>query len=435
MKIVIIGLGSAGFAAALAAKKQDRNAEIVIIDKKDYDLVHPCGLPFYLEGKIKDINSLRHNLGLDRMNIKKHDNSEVIGIDVKDKKVIFKDKKANINTERYNKLIIAIGARPFVPPIPGIENAYKALDIKDVEKIKSKLENTKKAVIIGAGAIGLEKAIALKENGIKVTIIDIMKNILPNLIDLDISSLLEGYLKEEGIDVMLGKSIKKIEKDRVVMEDASIEVDMIILAAGVRPNLELLDDMQIEKERGIIVDERMQTSIKDVYAAGDCIQSVSLINKKTFSALLATTAYKQGTIAGINAAGGKIEYDGSLGTFVSKIGSMEIAATGFNSEFAKKSGYEIVMGKAKAAIKPDWFPGSKKLTLKIVAEKGSGKILGAQAMGEEGAASRINVISTAIKSEMTLKELIGLELAYCPAVSDVKDVLLIAAELALRKIR
>lgn len=429
MKIVIIGLGSAGFAAALAIKKTNRDAKVIIIDKKDFDLAHPCGIPFYLEGQIKDIKDLKHDLNLDKMNIQKYSNSEVKAIDTGNKEVLFDSRK-----EKYDKLIIATGASPIMLPIEGIENAYKALDVDDVSKIKKDIKKIKKAVVIGAGAIGLETAIALKENDVDVSVIDIMDNVLPNLIDSDVSSILEGYLKEKGINLLLGKKIKKIEKNKITLEDDLIETDIVVLATGVKSNIEIVNNTPIKKEKGIIVNGKMQTNIKDIYAAGDCTQQVSLINKKPFNAQLASNAYMQGTIAGVNAAGGNLSYNGTLGTFVSKIGSLEVAATGFSSSFAGKNSYDVVVGKVTAPIKPEWFPGSKKITAKIIADKKNGKILGAQAIGEEGAASRVNIIATAIKAGFTLKDLTELELAYCPAVSDVKDVLIMAAEVGLRRI-
>lgn len=434
MKIVIIGLGSAGFAAALAIKKTDRTAEIVFIDKKSYDISHPCGMPFYLEGKIKEIKDLKHDLGLDKMNIKRHGNSEVTQIDTDNKVVMFKDSDNEIKKEPYDKLIISCGAVPFIPSIEGVENAHKALDIEDVSRIKEKMGEAKKAVVIGAGAIGLEVAIALKENNIDTTIVDVMPSVLPIIIDPDISGTVEEYLHEKGIKLLFEKNIKKIEKERIVLEDSTIEVDLVVLATGVRANILMVEDTGIKFDKGILVDSRMQTDVEDVFAAGDCIQGKSLITDNFCNAQLASTAYRQGTVAGINAAGSHAVYNGTLGTFVSKVGKLEIAATGFNKFLAEKEGYDVVAGKATAPEKPAWFPGVKKITLKVIADKKSSRILGAQAVGEHGAASRINVISTAIKAGMTLNELQDVELAYCPAISDVKDVIHIAAELALRRI-
>jgi len=433
MKLVIIGLGAAGFAAAMAARKTNKDVEVVIIDKKDYDLGHPCGIPFYLEGKIKNLKDLNHNLNLENMNIKKYSNSEVISIDTENKEVLFNSNNEN-KKENYDKLIIAAGASPVMLPVEGIENTCKTLDVDDIAKVKKDIKKIKKAVVIGAGAIGLEIAAALKENNVDVSVVDIMNNVLPNLIDSDMAEVIEDYLKENGIKLLLGKKIKKIEKDKVILEDGALDCDCVMLAAGIKPNVDLIRNTKIKAEKGIIVNNKMETNAKDVYAAGDCTQQVSFIDKKPFDSRLATTAFKQGTIAGINAVGGDAKYEGVLGSFVSKVNELEIAATGFSGNYAEKNNYKVVSGKASAPIRPGWYSESPRLTVKLIADK-KGKILGGQAIGEEGAASRINIISTAIKAGFTLNDLAELELAYCPAVSDVKDVLIMAAEIGLRRIK
>ena len=428
MKIVIIGLGAAGFAAAMAARKTGKDVEIVIIDKKDYDLGHPCGIPFYLEGKIKKIKDLNHKLKLEEMNIKKYSNSDVRSIDTGNKEVLFEIDGGDKN-ENYDKLIIASGALPLMPRVEGVENAYKALDVDDVAIVKRGIKKIKKAVVIGAGAIGLEIAAALKENNVDVSVVDIMNNVLPSLIDPDMACIVEDYLKENGIKLLLGRKIKKIEEGKVILEDKELDCDCVMLAAGIEPNVSLIKGTKIKAGKGIIVNNKMETNLKDIYAAGDCTQQVSFIDKKPFDSRLATTAFKQGTIAGVNAAGGDAGYDGVLGSFVSKVKELEIAVTGFSSN---AENFEVVSGKASAPLKPGWYSESPKLTVKIIADK-KGNVIGGQAVGMEGAASRINIISAAIKGGLTLKEVAELELAYCPAVSDVKDVLIMAAEIGIRK--
>jgi len=179
----------------------------------------------------------------------------------------------------------------------------------------------------------------------------------------------------------------------------------------------------------------METSIARIYAAGDCVETVSPINHKPWMSQLATTAYRQGIAAGTNAAGGYETYDGSLTTFVSVIGSMEVAATGFNQFFAKSAGYEVVAGKASGLTRPEWYPGAKEITVKILADARTGRIIGGQAVGEAGAASRVNLISLAIKGNMNLHDLYEAEFAYCPAVSETYDPLSKACEFAIRKMK
>lgn len=430
MKIVIIGLGAAGFAAAIAARKTNRTAEIVVIDKKDFDMAHPCGIPFYIEGKVTE---LTHDANLGNMNIKKYSNSIVKSIDTLDNVVLFEE-NGEEKKEKYDSLIITTGAVPFILPIDGIDKAYVAQKYSDVMKLKDNLASFNNVVIIGAGAIGLEMAVALKEQGKDVTVIDIMNQVMPNLFDDDMASIISDYLNEKGVKLLLGKKISKIDENSVKLEDSSIDADCVVLAAGVKPNVKIIENTGISLDGGIAVNSKMMTHVDNVYAAGDCIKGTSLITNNTCSAALATTAFQQGTVAGTNAAGGDKKYEGTLGTFVSKIGDLEVAATGFSTLIAESSGFEVMTCKAKAMTKPAWYPGGKKLTLKLVVDKKTGKVIGGQAVGEEGAAARVNVISTAIKGGFFLKDLLDIELAYCPAVSDVKDVIHIAAEIGVRRL-
>jgi len=416
MKIVIIGLGAAGFGAALAAKKQDRTAEITVIDNKDFDLLHQCGLPFVLDGEIKDFDNLKHSLSLDKMGIKLV-KGDVSKVDLDNKKVICGEEV------EYDKLIIAVGSKPFVPSIKTENRVYTVHSIKDTEELGSDVKKGDKAIIIGAGAIGLETAVALKKKGMDVKVIDMIDSTFPMAIDKDISSILEEKLKEKGIELSLGSEVKEIK-----------EKALVVMATGVMPNVSFLEGSMVKiTKSGISVNERMETSVKDVYAVGDCVSVKSLINDEKWPSMLANNAYREGLIAGCNAAGGDKKFNGILGTFVSVIDGIEVAATGFNSYFADKYGIKVVVGKAKGKNKPEWYGGAEELTVKLIADS-DGKLIGGQAIGK-GAKERINIISTAIKAGFGFSDIAELELAYCPAVSDYYDVLVMAAELGIRKLR
>jgi len=290
------------------------------------------------------------------------------------------------------------------------------------EYMEKNIKKGGKAIIIGAGAIGLETAVALNKKGMKVKVVDMLPCCLPRAIDKDISFVLEDELKEKGIEFELGKKISEIK-----------EKALVVTATGVKPNIDLLEGSGIKVGKfGVIVNDKMETSAKDVYCAGDCCSVASLINKEKWNSILANNAYREGMIAGVNAAGDSKRFNGILGTFVSVIDDIEIAATGFNSFFAEFYGIDIIVGKAKGKNRPEWFGPSKELTVKIIADK-KGKVIGGQAIGA-GAKERINIISTAIKAGFTLKDVSELELAYCPAVSEHYDVLIMAAELGLRKL-
>jgi NADH oxidase (H2O2-forming) len=220
----------------------------------------------------------------------------------------------------------------------------------------------------------------------------------------------------------------------VTVGGEELPADILVVAAGVRANSELASAAGIQTGRvGIVIDERMETSSPNIFAVGDCVQTKSIIDGKDFTLQLSTTAYRQGTVAGTNAAGGGAQYTGVTGAFVSKVGELEVAAVGYTSEFAAALGYKPIFGKIKDTTLYDWYPGGREITVKVVADSDSGRVLGAQAVGETGAASRVNVVSTAIVTGMTLDKMSELELAYCPAVSQAYDPLVKAVDLALRK--
>lgn len=446
MHLVIVGLGSSGFSATLSAKKTNSNAKITIIDKKQYDMFSPCGLPFVIEGKIPTFEELIHEFPTEQMGIKKLLNHEALKIDIKNKilevKNLDSEKIENIN---YDSLIIATGSEPFIPPVPGArefigKGVYVISNPENAKEVLEVAKKTKNAVVIGAGTIGLETAIALKERGLNVIVVEMLSHAFPRAIDKDISKILEDYLTAKGIKLIFNKSLELIEgKDKVekiTVGGETFPAEMVIMASGVRANISLIKDTPIEigEFKAIKVNNRMETNIKDIYAIGDCAQVFSCINNQDCISQLATSAYKQGQIAGINAVGGNAIYDGSLNTFVSKIGDLEVASTGFNESFARQLKYEIVIGKVKGETKPHWFPGGKEIIVKIIGDAKTSKVIGCQAIGE-GAAWRVNVVAMAIKMKATLQELTNTELCYCPAVSESHDVLLRASEFALRRMK
>ena len=433
MNVVIIGLGTASFAAMLAIKKYDRIAKITVIDKKEYDLLHACGLPFAIEGKVK-LDDLKHSIDAKRMGINVILKAEVLKLNPGKKEIEYIVDGKN-KTATYDKLLLDTGSVPYIPAIKGLkENSLIVRTPKDVKSILNKAKQAKNVVIIGAGAIGIETAYALKKHCKSVRIIESLSSLFPRAFDPDTSLLIEEYLRQAGILVNLNEQIKWVEKNKIQAEK-SYEADLIICATGVRPNIRLAFDATIKTSQfGISVDKHMQTSIKDIYAAGDCTESWNKVTGKKFESQLATTAYKQGTIAGSNIAKKKIEYNGSISTFASVIGNLEVAATGLNSYYAEDSGIAIVSAKALSIDKPEWFKDTHRVVVKIIADKKTKRIVGAQAIGHN-ASSRINVVSTAISAKMTLNDLSAVELTYCPALSQTYDVLHQAVDIALRKIK
>ncbi len=442
-RIVIIGLGTGGLYVSKAASRIDRNAEITIIERRDYDMFSPCGLPYALEGKVESFEDLKHVVPTTKQ-LSKLLSHEVLSIDTQEKKVEVKHlKTGETSWMEYDSLVIATGSRPIILPIPGANEllgrgVYVFTNPEEAQELKEAALKSKKAVVVGGGAIGLEIAFALKELGLEVGVTKRSPPPFPRNLDPDMGKIISKYLESEGLEIWFGKGIDGINgTDRVESVEIAgetIPTDLVVMAVGVAPEKSLAEKAGISVDRGgIVTDERLQTSVKDVYAIGDCAQNFSGIDGKPINVALATAAFKQATVAGINAAGGEAVYEGDLGTFVSFIGDLEIACTGYNTPIAERNGLEVISGRANMQIKPRWMPGAKDISVKILVDANSGRIIGGQSIGEEGAAWRVNVISLAIRKKMSIEEFCALELAYCPAVSELYDPLQAAADVALRR--
>lgn len=437
-KLVVVGLGSGGFAALLSAKKFDPKSEITVIDEKDFDLLHNCGLPYALEG-ILSLDDLKHDINAERMNVKVI-RGKAEKIDVKRKKVIIKKRIDAKEEVEFDSLIIAAGSLPLIPEIKGIKeligkNVFSVHSFDETKKLNEQIEKGRKAIVVGAGAVGLETAFALNKRGMKIKVIERAENVLAKSLDKEMALIIENYLNEQGIELLTGKKVEEIKENSAVVEGKEIKADLIVLSTGIKPNTILAEEAGIELgEKGIKVNEFLETSEKNIFAAGDAIEVPNIINGKTVCVGLANSAYLQGLIAGKNALGKKEKYSGTSLTFVSVLGKLEIASTGFTKEFAESQGITVVDAKIKGKNKYDWFPKAKELTVKLVVEKNSRKVLGCQAIGKD-AFARINVVSTAIKGNLTIDDLSNVELAYCPPLSEAHDVLLLTAELIKRKLK
>jgi len=442
MKIIICGFGSAGYAAAMSVKRNSPKDEIIIIDPKEKDLMHPCGLPYALE-KIVSPENLLQDIGLQKSGIIKL-NGKAVKI-LPDSKVVVYHCSEIENKESYDAIIIATGNRAVIPPVKGVEellnkSVFTLIGVSDLTKIIESTAGKKNFTVIGGGAIGIETAYALKQLDKEVTLVEMKEQLLPGVLDPDMSAGYEDYLSSAGISIHKGSSAVEFisfkENIRIICSDKEINTDIVIIAAGFSPDTSMAENSGISFDKsGIITDSYLCTSAISVFAAGDCISGWSTIDGKRVSSRLATSAYKQGTIAGLNALGGKNEYRGTASTFVTRTGSYEIAGTGFNTVTAAERGFEPLAGRITSKIRPDYYPDNSDITVKIIFDKNSGTILGAQCAGKEGSASRINVISMAVEFGITIDELWRTELAYCPSVSEVYDPLLRAADIGLRRMR
>lgn len=437
-KLVIAGLGSAGYAALVTIKRINPKAQVVVIDPKENDIVHPCGLPYALEGKVNDMD-LQQDIFLSRMNVEKV-KGIVHSVDAVKKEIVIHH-NGTTHTTQYDTVILCTGYKPLLPPVRNIENhihngVYTLASIADLQRIKNHIQGKTRAIVIGAGAIGLEVAYALKEKGLLVTVIE-AKDVLPNAIDSDMALLIKEYCLSNEINLVLNSPVTSIEKSNgtfvVVTQDKEYTADIVIAATGFAPNCEWALHSSFETTTGgVIVNERLEVQ-PSVYAAGDCIQNWSVIDKKPFPVKLATSAYKQGIVAAENAMGVASKYKGSAGTFVTMVGDREIAATGFSTNVAQARGFSVIAGKISATVKPEYFSANERLTFKVLCDR-TGKLIGAQAIGS-GAAARINIISLAIEHGLTIDDIMPFEMAYCPAVSEVNDIVFKACEFAKRRMK
>jgi len=442
--VLIVGLGTGGLYASRAAQRFDRKTQITIIEKRDYHMFSPCGIPYAIEGVVASFEELKHSVPTTR-SLQIRLRHEAMDVDAEGKRV----KVKNLETGEeewlwYDKLILATGSRAKILPIPGADKflgngMYVVTTPEEGKTLRDVALKSKTAAVIGGGAIGMEIALALKHLGVEVHITKRSEPALPRNLDPDMGKILTEHILEKGLNVYFGKGINSIngtdKVESVTIGGEVIPVDFAVMAAGVDSNIELAEKAGVECERGSIkTNKKMETSLPDIYAIGDNCWTHNMVDDKPARVALATTAYRQAMVAGVNVAGGDREYEGTLGTFVTSVGDLEVSATGYNSSMAEAAGFKVVSGRANTMNKPTWIPGAKNISVKIIADAETGRLLGAQSIGAEGTDWRINMVALGIRKEMTLEEFASVELAYCPPVSELYDPLLMATDVALRRL-
>ncbi len=445
-RIIIIGASAAGVDAASAARKKDRQAQITLINQEKYAGYSRCGLPFVIGGQIPTFNNLivYPSAYFQMLKLNLITETTIKTINTKDKTVLAIDKAGNSEVLQYDKLIIATGGYAFMPPIKGSDKQgiYKLRTLEDGEKIDQTIKDgAKTAVIMGAGLIGLETGVALLERGLQVTIVEMLHQILPAMLDPDMAKQIQTLLSEKGIRILTGRAVEELVGDEkvtgIVAGGEQINADIVMNAFGVRPNTKLAVDSNIPlgECNGIKTNSKMETLIDDVYAVGDCAETVNFITQKPVCAQIGTVAVKQGKVAGINAAGGSTEYYGALGSAVTKLFDTQIGVTGLTEAAAQRAGIEVITGAVSSKTKAVYYPNALPIKIKLVAEKSTQRIIGAQIIGGEEVTQRINAISIAIQKQMTLQELAKADTAYAPPLCETWEPLITAAEVALMRIR
>lgn len=430
MRLIIIGAVAAGTSAAAKARRNDDRAEIVVYER-DKDISYSgCGLPYYIGGEIESLEELTPrdaSFFKSKYDVDIKVQHEVLSIDADRKAVIVKNlMDGNVFEDRYDRLILATGASPFIPDIDGIDRSHVFFlrNVEDARKIKGFIDEhaPKSALIAGTGFIGFEVLENLTARGIEVTVVEVADKITPNL-DEDMANYLENQLLSKGVKILKRTHIKIIEPQNATLSNGSIvDVDLVIMATGVRPNVALAQSIgaEIGLTNAIKVDRQMRTSVKDVYACGDCIETFSAITGKPVYRPLGSTANKTGRIAGDVVTGGTLEYRGNLSTGIFKLFDLTIASTGLSEREAINEGYEIEIVHNIKPDKPSYFHGEE-MVIKAIADRKSMRLLGVQIIGTTGVDKRIDIFATLITYKATVDELFHLDLAYAPPFSTTKD--------------
>jgi NADH oxidase (H2O2-forming) len=444
-RILVVGANAAGVDSAVAARKTSRQAEITLLDTEDVGAYSRCALPFALGGHMSSFEGLivypDRFYGMMKFDLRLE--TTVTDIDTEAKTVETETKDGKKETLEFDSLILATGSEQFTPPIKGIDKAgvTPLRTIAEGREIDRMIrEGAECAVVLGAGVLGLEGAVALVERGVKTTVVEMLPYVLPRMLDKDMADAVQKQLEEKGLRIVVGHPAEEMlggdSVKAVSVEGEDIPADFVINACGVRPNTELAQEagIAIGRTRAICTNLRMETSAKDVYAAGDCAETVHLITHNPFVPALGTVAVRQGKVAGINAVGGYAVYPGALGSAVTKIFDFEVGVTGLNEFFARRSGFETVVGKISSKTRADYYPGALPIRVKLVVDAESKRLIGGQIIGGEEVTQRVNALSIAIQKQMTVYELAKADTCYAPPLNETWEPMILAAEIAVRRL-
>ena len=446
-RLLVIGGVAAGPKAAAKARRCDPEMEIVLYQEEDDISYAGCGLPYYISGVIEEredlISRTPGKFALEGIKILK--NRRIEKIDIPNRAVSGrKIGSGETFTDHFDRLVIATGAYAIRPKIEGIDlaNVFYLRSIFDADAIYEKIrsENIRNVVIAGGGYIGLEMAESLVHLGKNVTIVELAPQIL-TLFDEDFAGVLRQYLEKKGVKIFTSEGIQALKGKggkvtHVQTMSREIEADGVLMSLGIRPQVELAKQAGLKMgETGAIwVNERMETSAEGIYAAGDCAETIHLITGKRVWIPLGSTANKQGRVVGTNVCGGNATFPGVMGTTVFKTFEFNVAKTGLNMREAEKEGFHPVQAIVRGYDRAHYYPGRKESTLKVIADKETGRILGGQAIGEGPSDKFIDILAMALHGKMTCRELANVDLAYAPPFSPVLSPIIVAANVLTNKL-
>ena len=434
-KLLIIGGVAGGATAAARARRLNERAKIIILERGEHISFANCGLPYYIGGVIKYRDNLLVTTPEDfqaRYDVEVRINSEVLSIATDKREIVIRDSKSGRSyTESYDTIILAPGAEPVMPPIPGVDldGVFHLRDIPDSDKIKQVigLKKTTSAVVVGGGFIGLEMAENLVIRGIETIVLEMGNQVMAPL-DTEMAAIVHAHLKYRGVNLALGQRVKSIvSKDGRLWvsteQGKEFGCDLVISAIGVTPENRLANEagLKLGPRGHIQVDATMRTSNPHIYAVGDAVEIKDFVTGFPTAVALAGPANKQGRVAADNAMGRRSIYRGALGTSIVKVFDLAIASTGSNEKTLVRQGIPFMASYTHSGSHASYYPGSSPMAIKLIFSPSSGNILGAQIVGSDGVDKRIDVLATAIHAGMTVLDLEELELAYAPPFSSAKD--------------
>ncbi len=448
-RIVIIGAVASGTKTAAKARREDPFAKITLITEETEISYASCGTPYFISDVIKDSHSLivrEPDYFRKMLNVDVLTEHHVDSIDPEAKRIVI----ANLKTDQslniiYDKLVLAVGSCPNIPQFKGVEhgNIFTLHNIPSAIQIKSLIQqdNVKNALIVGGGFIALEMAESLISYGINTRLIIRRDHVLSNF-DKDLALLVQNHIKSKGVQILEEDEVKELKVDGegnvagVITKKQTVPAEFVLLATSIRPNIQLAKNAGIEigQTGAIRVNEKLETNIPDIYAVGDCVETQHLITGKPVWIPLATTSNKHGRVAGINVTGGNDSFPGILGTFVVKVFDWTVAKTGLSEKEANKNGFETETIIVPSSDKTHYYPESKRIIVKLIAEKNSGLLLGAEIIGNGVVDKRIDVVASALTGKATIEQLSKYDLSYAPPYSTPMDPVITAANVLRNKL-
>jgi len=446
-RLLVIGGVAAGPKAAAKARRCDPEMEIVVYQEEEEISYAGCGLPYYISGVVKErkelISRTAGQFAQDGIRIQKH--RRVEEIDIGRKTITGRNlDSGQVFTDRFDRLVLATGAQPLRPRIEGLDlrSVFYLRSIFDADAIVERIQSDeiRNVVIAGGGYIGLEMAESLVQLGKKVTIVEMAPQIL-TLFDEDFAGILRQYLGRKGVQILTSEPIKALRgKDGKVIHvqtaSQEIEADAVLMGLGIRPQVELAKKagLRIGETGAIWVNEKMETSTEGIYAAGDCAETIHLVTGKRVWIPLGSTANKQGRVVGVNVCGGNSTFPGVMGTAIFKAFDFNVAKTGLGMREAEKEGFRPVQAIVTGYARAHYYPGGKESTLKVIADRETGRILGGQAIGEGPSDKFTDILAMALHGKMTCQELASVDLTYAPPFSPVLSPVIVVANVLLNKL-